>query len=237
MAWNPNTLIGGGGGSSGPSKLEKKALQGQKATQGANWQPYVPNWWDKIGKDGPDDITKKRIGEIYRLFSGAEGQSSLGYAKAAATNAKQIPLINKSFDTAQANAMKLAENTKRNIMSNEPGRMGAASMELGDRGMDNSNLMRFASRGVRGDTVRALQSLDDFFTTNSNRMETQRAGALGSVYSQNAGYDAAGGSEGAQLKMALAQMIGQFQQAPKKPSDLQQGIGLAADALPLLALL
>lgn len=210
------TIAGSGGGGAGPSGT---------------------NWWDSIGKDGPDDLTKKRIGEIYRLFQGAEGSSALGFAKAKATSSKGIPLINQSFDKAQANALRLADTTKRTLLQNEPGRVSASNMELGSRGLDNSSLGRLASRGIRGDTTRALQSIDDFFTAQSNRMETQRAGAISSIYQQNAGFDAAGGSEQAQLKTALAQMISQFQQAPKKPDAFTQALGFAGDAAPLLALL
>lgn len=204
---------------------------------GSDSGPSGSNWWDQIGRDGPDDLTKKRIGEIYNLFQGAQSDSALGFAKAKASAGKQIPLVNETFDRASANAMKLAENTKRSVLEREPGRVAAGNMDLGRRGFGNSNLANLQSRGIRGDTTKALMEIDDFFTSTLNRLETNRASALSDVYGRQGSFDAAGGSEQAQLKTALASMISQFQQAPKRPNDFQQALGFAADAAPLLALL
>lgn len=195
------------------------------------------NWWDQIGTAGPDDLTKSRIGELYRLHGESTKGVKIGAAKAQAINKQQIPLINKAADAASGNALKLAENTKRTVLDNQGSKLAESQQQLGGRGFGGSNLALLAERGVRGDTTRTLQSIDEFFANLSGQIERQRVGDVAGIYGQNANLSMRGAEEGAQLNSTLMQLISEMQQAPKKPSGFQQALGVAADAAPLLALL
>lgn len=182
-------------------------------------------WWTYIGADGPDDLNKKKARRIEQLLGGAN--PAIQFAGARAANRRGMQAVNQAYDRASAGALKLAEQTKRTVLENQGSRMAGAGMDLGARGFGNSSLAALAERGVRGDTTRALQAIDDAFSRQNTSIEANRASALndlygreGGIYSQEAGY-------GNQLRSQLAQIIAGFGQAPKKKNGWQQAFDVA----------
>lgn len=180
------------------------------------------------GTKGQNKEIAARLAEIRKLFGQAQGDTGVGFGQALAENARGVGAINKAYDRSASGAMRLAESTKRSVLGNVPAAQSAANMDLGARGFGNSTLSALADRGVRGDTTRSLQAIDNFFSDRLASLETQRQAQLGDVYRGNAGLISQRTRQGAQLNSTLAQILQEFAIQGKKPSTANQLLGLGA---------
>jgi len=185
--------------------------------------------------DQPEDPGKKQLAQVLALLGQAKGESGIGFAKAQAEQRRALPLIKKSYADANANTLKLAENTKRTVLANQPARLAGAQMGVDATGYNNSNIGRLASRGVYGDTARALQQIDDLYAQHMNQMGISEAGDLAGIQGNLAGLQAQGTNAASGLTGQMASTIAGVQHVPKK--TIYDLLGTAAQALPYLAAL
>lgn len=186
------------------------------------------SFWHSVGKISPgyqigkaltaqpEDPGKEQLRQVLAQLAQAKTETGIGYAKAAAQQKRSIPIIKTAFDQASANGLKLADNTKAQVVANQDSELARADMAVNSTGFNNSNIGGFARRGVIGDTARALQGLDDLFTQHDNQLQVGKANALSAVDSNLADLAAAGANANASLSGKTADAITGVQHVPKK---------------------
>jgi len=181
----------------------------------------------------PSDPGKQQLAQVLALLGQAKTDTGIGYAKAQAEQRRALPLVNKAYADASANTLKLAENSKRAILANQPARLAGAQMGVDATGYNNSNIGHLASRGIYGDTSRALQQLDDLYAQHLNQIGVQQANDVAGLMSGQAGLIAQGANAGADITGQMASTIAGVQHVPKK--TIWDILGVGAQALPYLA--
>lgn len=186
------------------------------------------SFWNSVGKISPgyqlgkaltaqpEDPGKEQLRQVLAELAQAKQESAIGYAKAGAQQKKSIPLVTKAYDDAAANSLKLAENTKHQVVQNQDAQLTGAEMQVNGTGYDNSNMGRLAARGVYGDTARALSGIDDLFSQHQQQLQTGKATALSGVQGNLADLEAAGANAQSGLSTAMGNTIAGVQHIPKK---------------------
>jgi hypothetical protein len=109
------------------------------------------------------------------------GNQALQYGKAEAALRGQLPVIRKAAKDAQANLALTADRRARQLQQNEQASLAQGAGSVYRAGMSNSNANNLVSRGVRSDTTRAMQNLDELFQQSFNQIGQQEVGQLGGV--------------------------------------------------------
>ena len=126
----------------------------------------------------------KTLKELLALFDAQGTQNNLAFGKAESNVRAQLPLVRKAFGDANANLALTADRQRRTVLAREAPAMAGANAQVFRAGGGASNLGSLVSRGVRGDTTRAMQSLDDLFQQHFSQNAIGQAQGLGSVYDQ-----------------------------------------------------
>jgi hypothetical protein len=186
--------------------------------------------------DQGDDPGKAQLAQVLAQIEKAKGESRIGYAQAASQQRRAIPLIKQSFDQASQNALKLAENTKRTVMRQQPAALTGAQMGADSTGFVGGNMGRLRSRAVYANTANALSQIDDLAAQHQDQLATQQAGALGSIQGNLADLEAAGANANSGLTTSAANAIAGVQHIPKKSIwDLLGGVAKVAAPFAALA--
>lgn len=185
-------------------------------------------WAGGLFKQG-EDPGKAQLRQVLAELARAKQESAIGYAKAGVQAKKAIPLVSKAFDDASGNSLKLAENTKRQVVQNQDAQLTGAQMQVNGTGYDNSNMGRLAARGVYGDTARALTGIDDLHTQHQGQLALGKATALSGIQGNLADIEAAGANAQSGLSTATSNAIAGVQHIPKKSIwDLIGGVAKVA---------
>lgn len=186
------------------------------------------SFWHSVGKISPgyqlgkaltaqpEDPGKEQLRQVLAQLAQAKTETGIGYAKAAAQQKRSIPIIKTAFDQASANGLKLADNTKAQVVANQDSELARADMAVNSTGFNNSNINRLAARGVYGDTARSLQAIDDAYTDHIGQLDVAKAQALSGVNSNLADLAAGGANANASLSAKTADAITGVQHVPKK---------------------
>lgn len=143
------------------------------------------NWLDpNSAAREADQQEGKTLKELLALFDAQGTQNNLAFGKAESNVRAQLPLVRKAFGDANANLALSADRQRRTVLAREAPAMAGANAQAFRAGGGASNLGSLASRGVRGDTTRAMQSLDDLFQQHFSQNAIGQAQGLGSVYDQ-----------------------------------------------------
>lgn len=156
---------------------------------------------------------KNTKNQLAAITAGGAAQD-VGFGKAKAGLRSQLPIARKAFADARANLALTADRQTRTLMDREKSALATGQGQVFRAGGVGSNVGGLVSRGIRGDTTRAMQRLDEIFQRHFAELGIGEADALGQIQSQIAGMSAAQGRGGFQTGLAKANAIGGQQFIP-----------------------
>lgn len=130
---------------------------------------------------------KDRLKKLLALIEGEKSNQGIQFGKAESAVRSQLPIQRKIAADARANLALTADRTKRTLLDREKAQLATGQGAAFRAGGIGSNVAPLVSRGVRGDTTRAMQQLDDLFAQHFGRIDAQEADATSQLYNQIAG--------------------------------------------------
>jgi hypothetical protein len=149
---------------------------------------------------------KNTAQQIASLNAGA-GAQSIGFGKAEATLRKQLPLVAKNAQDQKDNLALTADRARRTLLAREAPAMAMGNGQVFRAGGVGSNLAPLVSRGVRADTTRAMQQLDEMFQQHAAEIGNQQLAQTIPIYNGIAGIQQNAGNAQAQLGQNQAAAI------------------------------
>lgn len=175
---------------------------------------------------GGDDPGARQLAQILGTLKQAKGESDIGFAKAGAALDEQVPAIKRAYKFQGENLRYLADQTKDRVQQNQTSQIARTNAQVNAAGGGSSNLRPLATRGVVGDTNRALSQIDELFAGHFGDLATGEAGDLSRVAGQKANLIAQGVGSRNSLYGAMADAYGHQQFTPKK--NIWDVLGAAA---------
>jgi hypothetical protein len=166
------------------------------------------------------------LAQILGTLNQAQAESRIGYAKAGAQLDAQVPAIQKAYKMQGENLRYLADKSHGIAQQQGLANQARAQAQVQARGGGASNLATLATRGVTGDTNRALAQIDELAGQHFGDLARGEAGALSSIAGQKANLTAQGTNAQTSLYGSMADAYGNQQFVPKK--NIWDVLGAAA---------
>lgn len=151
--------------------------------------------------------------QIASLNAGA-GVQGIQFGKAEATLRRALPLVAKNAQDQRANLALSQDRAARTLLAREAPALAGANNQVFRAGGVGSNLGSLASRGVRADTTRAMQQLDDMFAQHFGQIGNNEIAQTLPIYNGIADVQQGFGNSQAQLGQNQAQAISGQQFTP-----------------------
>lgn len=148
-----------------------------------------------------DSFEKERLAKLLGHVKAGEAVQGTAYGKAESALRAQLPVVRKAAQDARANVALTADRRARELREGEKALMARGQNQVYRAGGVGSSAGGLVSRGVRSDTTRAMNQLDELFATTFGQFAQNEAAQTGQI---------AGGI--AQNKQAFAQSAMQLMQ-------------------------
>lgn len=157
--------------------------------------------------DAANEYEKKNVQkQLAELDKGSAAQN-LMLGKAKSSLLAQLPVQRKAFQDARANLALTADRQARTLQDREKSALATGQGQVFRAGGVGSNLGGLVSRGIRGDTTRAMQRLDEIFQRHFAELGIGEADAQGQLAGAIAGINAQQGRGAFQTGLAKSSAI------------------------------
>lgn len=156
------------------------------------------------------------LAQILGTLGEAQAQSKIGYAKAGAALDAQVPAVQRAYKMQGENLRYLADQSHQIAQRQGASNQARAQAQVQARGGGASNLATLATRGVTGDTNRALAQIDQLAGQHFGQLAQGEASDLSRIAGQKANLTAQGTNAQTSLYGSMADAYGNIQFQPKK---------------------